>query len=79
MSTIKISLPDTLKAFLEEQAAAQGYGTASEYVRVLIRKDQERQQLRRLLLDGAASAPASLADDAYFDGLRSLARRHGTE
>jgi antitoxin ParD1/3/4 len=36
----------------------------------LIRKDQVRLQLRSLLLAGAASNSAALADAHYFDGLR---------
>lgn len=75
MSTMNISLPDTLKSFVDEQVAGRGYGTSSEYVRELIRKDQDRQRLRRLLLDGAESAPGAPADDAYFEGLRARARR----
>jgi antitoxin ParD1/3/4 len=60
---------------VDEQVAGRGYGTSSEYVRELIRKDQDRQRLRRLLLDGAESAPGAAADDAYFEGLRVRARR----
>lgn len=75
MGTMNISLPDGLKSFVDEQVASRGYGTSSEYVRELIRKDQERQRLRSLLLEGAASAPASPADGAYFDRLRERARR----
>ena len=48
MSTMNISLPDTLKSFVDEQVSQRGYGTSSEYVRELIRKDQGRQQLRGL-------------------------------
>ncbi len=33
MSTMNISLPDTMKAFVDEQVAERGYGTSSEYVR----------------------------------------------
>ena len=73
---MNVSLPDTLKSFVDEQVAARGYGTASEYVRALIRKDQERQHLRALLLAGAKSPPTAPADGAYFDGLRRRARRH---
>jgi len=75
MSTMNISLPDTLKSFVDEQVAGRGYGTSSEYVRELIRKDQDRQRLRRLLLDGAESRPGVPADAAYFDTLRERARR----
>lgn len=74
MSTMNISLPEGLKSFVDEQVATRGYGTSSEYVRELIRKDQDRQRLRELLLAGAASAPSSAADDAFFEGLRARAR-----
>jgi antitoxin ParD1/3/4 len=75
MSTMNISLPDTLKAFVDEQVARRGYSTSSEYVRELIRRDQDRLQLRGLLLAGAESAPAGPATGAYFDGLRDSVRR----
>ena len=75
MSTMNISLPDTLKSFVDEQVSQRGYGTSSEYVRELIRKDQDRLQLRGLLLAGAASAPTVPADASYFDGLRDRVRK----
>jgi antitoxin ParD1/3/4 len=74
MSTMNISLPDPLKAFVDEQVAGRGYGTSSEYVRELIRKDQDLQRLRGLLLEGAESRSAAPADAAYFDSLRRRAR-----
>jgi antitoxin ParD1/3/4 len=74
MTTMNISLPDTLKTFVDEQVVSRGFGTSSEYMRELIRKDQERQRLRSLLLEGAASAQTAPADDAYFDGLRERVR-----
>ncbi|RQO79509.1 type II toxin-antitoxin system ParD family antitoxin [Acidovorax sp. FJL06] len=70
MSTMNISLPESLKVFVDEQVNERGYSTSSEYVRELIRKDQDRLQLRSLLLTGAASAPAEPVSPAYFDGLR---------
>jgi len=77
MSTMNVSLPDAMKAFVDEQVAERGYGTSSEYVRELIRKDQHRLQLRSLLLQGGLSAPAAEADSAYFDGLRERVRSAG--
>nr|WP_315188589.1 type II toxin-antitoxin system ParD family antitoxin [uncultured Albidiferax sp.] len=70
MGTMNISLPDTLKDFVDTQVGSRGFGTSSEYVRELIRKDQDRQQLRGLLLAGAQSAPTAPVDTAYFDALR---------
>lgn len=78
MATMNVSLPDTLKSFVDEQVAGRGYGTSSEYIRELIRKDQDRQRLRALLLDGASSPPAPEADAAFFDDLRArVAARRG--
>jgi antitoxin ParD1/3/4 len=70
MSTMNISLPDSLKSFVDEQVTDRGFGTSSEYVRELIRKDQDRIHLRGLLLAGAKSKPAGPADAAYFASLR---------
>ncbi len=75
MSTMNISLPETLKTFVDEQVSQRGYGTSSEYVRELIRKDQDRLHLRGLLLAGASSSPAAPADARYFEGLRKRVRR----
>ena len=75
MSTMNISLPDPLKSFVDEQVKQRGYGTSSEYVRDLIRKDQERARLRGLLLEGVASQAVGPADSKYFDGLRNRIRR----
>jgi len=71
---MNISLPETLKSFVDEQVAGRGYGTSSEYVRELIREDQDRQKLRGLLLEGALSAATAPVDRAYFDGLRERVR-----
>jgi len=74
MSTMNISLPDHLKSFVDEQVAGRGYGTSSEYIRELIRRDQDRLALRRLLLDGASSAPTEPVDAEYFTSLRDRVR-----
>jgi antitoxin ParD1/3/4 len=65
-----VSLPAELRTFVDEQVEAGRYGSTSEYVRELIRRDHDRRQLRGLLLDGAASAPGPVADDSYFASLR---------
>ncbi|AEC21043.1 hypothetical protein PT7_2503 [Pusillimonas sp. T7-7] len=71
---MNISLPSTLKTFVDEQVSQRGYGTSSEYVRELIRKDQDCQKLRGLLLAGAASPPTSPVDSNYFNSLRARVR-----
>ena len=75
MTTMNISLPEALKTFVDEQVSQRGFGTSSEYVRELIRKDQDKMQLRGLLLAGAETEPAQPATQAYFDGLRDRVRQ----
>lgn len=75
MSTMNISLPEALRAFVDEQVAEHGYGTSSEYVRSLIRREQDRMHLRNLLLEGARSKPLGTADSGYFDRLRAKMRK----
>lgn len=75
MGTMNISLPDSLRSFVDKQVSERGFGTSSEYVRELIRRDQDRQHLRELLLEGAASAPTAPVDAGYFEGLRKRIRQ----
>ena len=75
MTTMNISLPEALKSFVDEQVSQRGFGTSSEYVRELIRRDRDRLQLRGLLMAGAASAPAAPADAGYFASLRDRVRK----
>ena len=67
---MNVSLPEEMRAFVDEQVDEGRYGSSSEYVRELIRRDQDRQRLRSALLNGAQSAPGPLADDAFFATLR---------
>ena len=79
MATINISLPDTLKSFVDEQVEKRGYDTSSEYVRELIRKEQDAEHMRALLTKGAKSPVVGLMDDDWFEGLRQRARRRHAE
>ncbi len=77
MSTMNISLPESLKTFVDQQVRSRGYSSSSEYVRELIRKDQDRQRLRSLLLEGAASPLSVTADAHYFGQLRDQVHQAG--
>ena len=48
MTTMNISVPDEMKAFVEAQMAQEGYASASEYLRALIREAQKRQAKQAL-------------------------------
>ena len=78
MTTMNISLPDSMKAFVDAQIQERSYGTSSEYIRDLIRGDQIRQaeqRLASLMLEGLESGPASPVDEAYWDGKREALKR----
>lgn len=58
MTTVTISLPESLKTFIDEQLATKGYGNVSEYFRTLLRAAQEREEearLETLLVEGLVS------------------------
>ncbi|WP_407899119.1 type II toxin-antitoxin system ParD family antitoxin [Scytonema sp. NUACC26] len=67
MTTLNISLPDSMRAFIEEQVKQKGYGTATEYIHHLIRQEQEnveRKRLESLLLEGLDSGePIEVSED----------------
>ena len=70
MSTMNISLPDELKDFVDHRIRTEGYGSSSEYMRELIRRDRDRAQFRQYLLDGVDAKPVGRMDAAYFATLR---------
>lgn len=53
-TTMNVSLPTSMKAYVDERVEHDEYGTASEYIRELIRTDQrqrEEKKLERVLLE----------------------------
>ena len=70
---MNISLPDELKAFVDQRIASEGFGSSSEYMRELIRRDRDRAQFRQYLLDGVNAKPLGRMDAAYFAALRKRA------
>jgi antitoxin ParD1/3/4 len=72
MATMNVSVPDTLKSFVETQVETEGYGTSSEYIRQLIRKDRQRAHLRALIMVGVESETvAAVVDDAFWEARRN--------
>jgi len=62
MTSLNISLPEALKAYVENQVASGDWGTPSEYVRELIRQDKERRlaDLEQQLLAAAKGPKISI-------------------
>jgi antitoxin ParD1/3/4 len=65
MTSLNISLPDPLKAYVEDRVATGDYGTPSEFIRNLIRqdKDQRRSRLETELLDAIQSKELLIAPE----------------
>ena len=77
--TMNISLPETMKIFVEERIETDGYGTVSEYVRDLIREDQkkrEEEKLEKLLL---ARLQSNEAEFSIKDVKAELAKRRSKQ
>jgi antitoxin ParD1/3/4 len=78
MTTMNISLPEPLKEYVDQKVIAEGFSSASEYVRMLIRQDQARQAERHLaglLADGLASGPAASVDAKFWAERRARLAR----
>ena len=79
METMNISLPETLRAFVDARVKAGGYSSASEYVRELVREDQKRrtqEDLESLLRAATRSGPGRELAKADWEALRrELGRR----
>ena len=70
MTTMNISVTDELRAFVEGQVASGAYVSTSEYIREVLRREQQRAELRQALLEGAASPVVGEFDAAFFAELR---------
>jgi len=78
MTTLTISLPDSLKAFIDREVETKGYGNVSEYVRGLLREAQANEadaRLETLLLEGLAKGKDISLSPAFWSELRRDAAR----
>ena len=80
---MNISLPPTLKDWVDQQVSRRGFGTASEFVRQMLREEQQRELRQRIdtaLIEGIESGPSTPMtskdwDDIRREGRRRLAKR----
>lgn len=79
MATMNISLPDELKGFIDAQVSEQGFGTSSEYIRSLVRKELALAKVREMILAGGRSPIVAQMDEAYFESKREYVRRRAAE
>lgn len=72
-ATINISIPETMKAEVEEIIEDEGYGNTSEFFRDLVRnhiKQRQERKLEALLLEGLNSGPATPWTGADIEAVR---------
>jgi antitoxin ParD1/3/4 len=72
-NTMSFALPESLRDYIDERVRSGHYGNTSEYLRELVRRDQEQQaiqRLRGLIAEGLQSGEGRLATDEVFDDLR---------
>jgi antitoxin ParD1/3/4 len=77
MTTVTISLPESLRDFIDQQVKSKGYGNVSEYFRGLLRgaqEEEEKKRLETLLLEGLeAGGPDIEVTRAFWAEVRQAA------
>ena len=85
-ASMNISLPESMKSFVDDLVQSGGYGTASEYIRELVRRDQKvraEARLEALLVEGLDSGDDISVNPEFWETLRGKlaarrARRNNT-
>ena len=82
MENIIISLPDSLRVYLEEQLRLGSYKNASEYFNLLVQQDKQRQTKQPLetkLIQGIESGPTEPMTAQDWDEIRQAVRERSVE
>ena len=83
MTALNISLPQPLKDFVEERVKEGGFSPPSEYVRELLREDQQRraeEKLEALLLESLNSGkPIKITPEYWEKKRQQLIKRHNSK
>ena len=73
IATLNISLPDTMKAEVENVVATEGYGNTSEFFRDLVRdylKERQARKLEALILEGLNSGESTTVTKDDFEKIK---------
>ncbi len=72
-ATINISIPDTMKAEVEEIIANEGYGNTSEFFRDLVRdylKKRQEQKLEAILIEAVENGNFTKLTKTDFEEIK---------
>ena len=75
MAQMNVSIPDKLKGWAEARVAEGRYSSTSDYVRDLVRRDQEAEEARRRLQAAIDEGLASPETDATIESIIAEGRR----
>ena len=84
MATMTVSLPDSIKEWIENQVEEGEFETSSDYLRGLVERDRERRdqqridELRRIVDEGLASGLSTRTTDEIFAEAVEIAKARGT-
>ena len=81
MATVTISMPESLRQFLDHEVETKGYGNVSEYMRCLLRDARAKEadaRLEALLLEGLVSGDPIPSTPEFWRELRSEVRKNRT-
>lgn len=73
---MSFALPEALRKYIDDRVQSGEFGNTSEYLRELIRRDQQtmaERRLRELIADGLQSGPARRATHDVIDEIRQRA------
>ena len=79
MTSLNISLPESLRIYIHKQISAGRYGSASEFIRELLRRNQQWEasnELEARLLKGLKSGSATPMTDQDCADIRQRVDRH---
>jgi antitoxin ParD1/3/4 len=83
MTTVTISLPESLREFVDTQVQTKGYGNVSEYFRGLLREAQTREeehQLERLLLESLDDPrPGAKGTPEFWEAMKDRVLRRAKQ
>src|SRR6185369_4210926 len=75
VATLTVSLPDSVKGWIDEQIGEGGYTSAGDYLTELVRQDQERlEEVRRIVDEGLASGISKQTTDEIFAEAVTMAK-----
>ncbi len=80
MTTLTVSLPEALTAYLQEQLASGQYNSADDYIQALIQQDKARKDhLEALIIEGLASGDATPMTTNDWESIRAAVQQNQSD